>query len=83
MVSEIIEFGLAKFDSSLVIVASNQLLGSGVDQNSFNHWSIMVKDPYQTIKYIIELERLLNNTGFTVSDWSMNNSALFLSLIHI
>ena len=81
VVSKIIEFGLAKFDSSLVIVASNQLLNSGMDQNSFNHWSIMVKDPYQTSKYIIELERLLNNTGLTVSDWSMNNSALFKAIV--
>ena len=81
IVSEIIEFGLAKFDNSLVIVASNQLLGSGMDQNLFNHWSIMVKDPYQTSKYIIQLERLLNNTGLTVSDWSMNNSALFKAIV--
>ena len=81
MVREIIEFGLAKFDSSLAIVASNQLLGSGMDQNSFNHWSIMVEDPYQTSKYIIELERVLNNTGLTVRDWSMNNSALFKAIV--
>jgi len=81
MVREIIEFGLAKFDSSLVVVASNQLLGSGMDQNSFNHWSIMVEDPYQTSKYIIELERVLNNTGLTVRDWSMNNSALFKAIV--
>ena len=80
-VAHIVEFGLAKFDTSLVIVAINQLLDSTTDQPSFNHWSIMVNDPYQTNRYTEVLKKRLDNAELTVSDWSNNNRALFKAVL--